>query len=69
MGAFRVRIEVGDAKGERFEALEALVDTGATYTWIPRDILERLGHTAEQEWDFVLADGEAYILEGPEVFQ
>ena len=44
MGVFSVTIAVGDSAGERFEDLEALVDTGATWTWIPCDILARLGH-------------------------
>src|SRR3990172_4453255 len=45
MSVFRVTIEVQDARGEGFQPLEALVDTGATWTWIPRDILGRLGYT------------------------
>jgi len=57
VGSFRVRIEIGDPQGQRFEALDALVDTGATYTWVPRSTLERLGHKPEREWDFILADG------------
>ncbi|MGQ9573340.1 MAG: retroviral-like aspartic protease family protein [Dehalococcoidia bacterium] len=57
MGSFRVRIEVGDRQGERFEPLEALVDTGATYTWVPRSILERLGLQPEQQRPFITADG------------
>src|SRR5256885_10751970 len=57
MGHFRVAVQVGTRAGERFEPIEALVDTGATYTWIPRDVLTRLGVTPEEEWPFVLADG------------
>lgn len=57
MGHFRVALQIGDPAGERFEPIEALVDTGATYTWIPRDVLNRLGMTPEEEWPFVLADG------------
>src|SRR5712692_4541616 len=57
MGTFRVSIEVGDLAGERFERLEALVDTGATYTWVPRTLLEALGVRPEEERPFVLADG------------
>jgi clan AA aspartic protease len=44
MGTFYWPIALGDPQGERFEELQALVDTGATYTWVPRDILARLGH-------------------------
>ena len=57
MGHFRVAVQVGHRSGERFEPIAALVDTGATYTWVPRDVLERLGVLPEEEWPFVLADG------------
>lgn len=57
MGHFWVSIEVGDARGRRFERMKALVDTGATYSWVPRDILDRLAVAPEEEWPFVLADG------------
>jgi len=39
------------------EPLRALVDTGSTFTWIPRDLLERLGVSPEEELLFELADG------------
>jgi len=42
MGTFRVSVEIGDPAGERFEPVEALVDTGAGYTVVPRSILESL---------------------------
>lgn len=57
MGSFRVAVEVANVSGGRFERMEALVDTGATYTWAPRDLLDRLGAHPEEEWPFVLADG------------
>ena len=57
MSSFRVPFEVADVTGQRFEAVEGLVDTGATFTWIPRNLLERLGHQPEEEWEFELADG------------
>jgi hypothetical protein len=50
MGHFRVTLYVGHRAGERFAPIEALVDTGATYTWIPRDVLERLGVVRDEEW-------------------
>lgn len=37
--------------------MEALVDTGASYSWIPRDVLEHLGAQPDEERVFVLADG------------
>ena len=57
MGSFRVQVEIGDPGGGRFDSVEALVDTGATYTWVPRDLLERLGVRPEEERPFLLADG------------
>ena len=57
MGHIREVVEVSGRGGGRFERLEALVDTGATYTCIPRTVLERLGIVPEEEWPFVLADG------------
>jgi len=57
MGSFRVRIEIANPEGARVEAVEALVDTGATYTMVPRDLLQRLGVQPEEEWPLVLADG------------
>ena len=44
MGVFYVTIALGDPQGERFEELQALVDTGATWTWVPGEVLVRLGH-------------------------
>jgi len=57
MGTFRVEIEIGDATGERWETVEALVDTGATYTTVPTEVLRRLGVTPHTRELFVLADG------------
>jgi clan AA aspartic protease len=50
-------MEVGDFDGRRFEAVEALVDTGATYTWLPREVLDRLQVVPQEQRQFVLADG------------
>jgi len=57
MGAFRVPIEIANVQGQRFEAVEALVDTGATYTMVPRAVLQGLGVVPEERWPFTLADG------------
>jgi clan AA aspartic protease len=57
MGTFLHPIEVGDPRGQRFETLEALVDTGASYSSIPRNVLARLGVEPEEERPFILADG------------
>lgn len=57
MGTFRIAIEIGDPEGQHWETMEALVDTGASYTLIPRSLLERLGVSGTFRHPFVLADG------------
>lgn len=57
MGTFHVNVEVGDPAGRRYEPLEALVDTGAIYTSIPRPMLEALGVEPHERAWFRLADG------------
>jgi clan AA aspartic protease len=58
MGTFRVPIWIAALGADRFERLEALVDTGATYTSAPRDVLERLGVQPKDRRPFELADGQ-----------
>src|SRR3990172_2579586 len=57
MGTFRAAIEIGDPQGEGYEALEALVDTGSTYTWVPMDILRQMGVEPVGRREFETADG------------
>jgi predicted aspartyl protease len=54
MDSFRVTLQLAGATGARFQSMEALVDTVASYTWIPRDVLEVLGVRADEERVFVL---------------
>ncbi len=56
MGIFRVTIEVGDPQ-TGFEPIDAVVDTGASFTMCPRRILERLGVTPHDRMEFILDDG------------
>ncbi|MGH3119107.1 MAG: retroviral-like aspartic protease family protein [Gaiellales bacterium] len=44
VGSFYILVAVSDSKVEQFEDVRMLVDTGAAWTWVPRDILDRLGH-------------------------
>ena len=57
MGTFRITVEIADPSGQRFEPVEMLVDTGATFTKAPRELLERLGVPAESTYAAELADG------------
>ena len=61
MSHFRVPLEIADQSAQHFERVEAMVDTGATYTWIPASILERLGHKPEEQWEFELGDGRKTV--------
>jgi clan AA aspartic protease len=60
MGTFFVRIEVGDPEGATYEPVEALVDTGATYTSVPASLLNKLGVTPHDRLQFIQADGSQY---------
>ena len=57
MGTFRITVEIADPNGQRFEPVEMLVDTGATFTKAPRELLEQLGVPVESVYTAELADG------------
>ncbi len=61
MGALRVTLEVADRVGRGFVSLQALVDTGATYTWVPASVLQALGHEPDEDREFVLTDGRTRV--------
>jgi clan AA aspartic protease len=63
VATFRVSIEIGPMDQSRFERIEALVDTGATYTVVPRDVLERLGIAPQFRRRFRIADGRVVELD------
>ncbi len=58
MTNFNVRLQIGDLAGTRFEELEALVDTGATFSAAPRELLDRLGVRPARRQRFRIANGE-----------
>lgn len=58
MGTFTYPVEIGPLDGSRSETIEALIDSGATYTWIPRPVLERLGIPATDRRRLRLANGQ-----------
>lgn len=58
MGMFDVKVKLASLTApERTEEVSLLVDTGATLSWIPRGILERLGVVPLSRLPFTLADG------------
>ena len=62
MGTFSYPVEVGDLDGQSYEMVEALVDTGASYTVAPASLLRRLGITPRENIEFELADGRIIEL-------
>ncbi len=58
MGQFSVRVKVSHPF-ERVRSGEAdlLVDTGATLSWVPREVIEKTGVPLAQRRAFLLADG------------
>jgi len=58
MGLSEVKVKLASlAAPMRTEELSLLVDTGATLSWIPRTVLERLGVGALSRLPFTLSDG------------
>jgi aspartyl protease family protein len=47
----------------RRETVDALIDTGATFTAMPRDLLLQLGLRPERQVRLRLADGRAHLQE------
>ncbi len=62
MGTFSIKIEVGDLAEQRFEEMDALVDTGATATVVPASVLRRIGIQPTKSSTFEYANGEQVQL-------
>jgi len=61
MGLFDVKVKLSNLAAPcRTEEISLLVDTGATLSWIPRTILEKLGVKALSQLPFSLADGHRF---------
>ncbi len=57
MGITYVTIEIGDMRGEQFHPVEVMVDTGATFTTVPGNLLRSLGLAPQRSEPARLADG------------
>ncbi len=58
MGTFHTRVGVGNPANREFQWVDALVDTGATYSMMPASLLDQLLHLSPEEKEvFTLADG------------
>ena len=63
MGTFKARLGISDGNGGATQWIEALVDTGATYTVLPSSLLHDLvGIQPKREMEFTLADGRKMAL-------
>ena len=63
MGTFYVTIQVADPFREQYANIDALVDTGASYTSLPGNFLDELGIERDEIRQFELADNR--IVEYP----
>ena len=57
MGVFNCPIRLDSMDGERSLEIEAMVDTGASYTIVPSSLLKELGVVPIDKIGLVLADG------------
>ena len=63
MGTFKTHVGVSDGNGGAVQQIEALVDTGATYTVLPASLLrDRIGIQPQVRRLFTLADGREMML-------
>ncbi len=63
MGTFNWPMEILSADGALAETVDALVDTGSSYTVLPAAILRRLNISSTDTLDFELGDGRVISLE------
>ena len=63
MGTFNVEIQIGDSARERWIAMDALVDTGASITSMSASVLQELGIEPVTRKRFRFAQGEVRTME------
>ena len=63
MGTVTTTVEVGDTQGRHFQSIEVEVDTGSTYTALPREMLQALGVPVTRTEPSRLADGRIQTVE------
>ena len=62
MGTFAVQVQVSKPYSGEFASVDALVDTGASYSMFPSDILENIGAIVDETRAFDLADNRTVQL-------
>ena len=63
MGTVTATIEVGDLQGRNFQQVELEVDTGSTFTALPREMLHGLGVPVNRTMQARLADETAQAVD------
>jgi len=57
MGHTHVEVKLVNQLTLKFEEVKLSVDTGSTYTWVNKTLLEKLGIKPQTEWTFKTIDG------------
>ena len=57
MGTFKWPLRISSLGGQQAQEIEATVDTGASFTTLPSNLLRELGIEATGKRGFLLADG------------
>jgi predicted aspartyl protease len=66
MGMFDVTVKLASLTSpDKTTDVSLLVDTGATLSWIPREVLEKLGVTPFSRLPFTLADAAWSVISRP----
>lgn len=63
MGLFDHPITLFSRDGQRSTTVQATVDTGSAYTWVPRPVLQDLGVLAIITRPFELPDGRQVLMD------
>jgi clan AA aspartic protease len=63
MGTFSIQIAVGNQNRERWTALDALVDTGASISAVPASVLRDLGVEPITQQRFRFGQGETRVMD------
>ncbi len=58
MGIFRYPIEIAARAEGPFRKVDAMVDTGSVYTWVPGNLLRELGLSPTDKFEFFMANGD-----------
>ena len=61
MGLFKEKVSVLDAAGQTIREIDTWVDTGSTYTWLPKRVVDAPGVSLDEEREFILANESARL--------